>query len=167
MVEWFKETFSFVDAELLMMIGIAIMAIILLKVLFKALYRFRILKVLLAVVVFGGLLVMALNYVNTHKDLFSAETRYYVYGRTGFISNTIRTLDVESNKTNLHNGGKGRIVVKVPVGTKILSSETRNKEIKLEDIRSGDVLQIYCKENTLSDGQNEVTAVKIIRKYDK
>lgn len=167
MIEWFKETFSFVDGELLMMIGIAIMAIILLKLIFKALYRFRILKLLVAVGVIGGLIYMALHYVDTHRELFSNETRFYVYGQTGFISNTVRTLDLESNKTNLYNGGKGRIIVKVPVGTKIVSSEAKNTELKLDELKVGDILQVYCKENTLADGTNEVTAVKIVRKYEK
>lgn len=166
MIEWFKETFSFVDSELLMMIGIAIMAIILLKLVFKALYRFRILKLLVFVVVLGGLVWMSLNYVQTHKEIFESETRYYVYGRAGFISTTVRTFEIDSTKTNLYKGGSGRVVVKVPVGTKIFSSETINKEIKLEDLKSGDVLQVYCKESTASSDNNEVVAVKIVRKYE-
>ena len=167
MIEWFKETFSFVDAELLMMIGIAIMSIILLKLVFKALYRFRILKLLVTVGVIGGLLYMGLHYVDTHRDLFSNETRFYVYGKSGFISNTVRTLELDSNKTNFYKGGKGRIIVKIPVGTKILESESKNKELKMEDLKVGDILQVYCKENALANGTNEVTAVKIIRKYQK
>ncbi len=167
MLEWFKETFSFVDAELLMMIGIAIMAIILLKLIFKALYRFRILKVIVAVAIFGGLLYMALHYVDTHRELFGKDTRFYVYGQAGFISNTVRTLEIESNKTNLYKGGKGRIIVKVPIGTKMYNYKLKDEEIKLEDLKVGDILQVYCKENTLADGTNEVTAVKIVRKYEK
>ena len=165
MIEWFKVTFSFVDGELLMMIGIAIMAIILLKLIFKALYRFRVLKVLVFVLVFGGLTWMALHYVETHKDLFNNETRFYVYGKAGFISTTVRTFEMDSTKSNLYKGGSGRVVVKVPVGTKILSSERSNKEIKLEDLKSGDILQVYCKESTLTDSDSELTAVKIVRKY--
>ena len=162
---WFKETFSFVDTELLMMVGIVIFSIILIIVIFKVLYRFRVLKVLFAVIIFGGLLYMALTYVNSHKYLFSNESSFYVYGTTGFISTTVRTLELESNKSNLTNGGTGRIVVKVPLNTKIISSGIKSKEIKIEDIKSGDVVQVYCKESSLKNGDNEVTAVRIVRKY--
>lgn len=163
-IKWFKETFSFVDSELLMMLGIAIMAIILVKLLFKSLHRFRVLKLLVTVAIIGGVLFMALNYVQTHKDLFTQKTRYYVYGKVGFVSSTVRTFDIESNKSNLYKGGNGRIVVSVPIGTKILSSETKNEKIDLNDINSGDIVQVYCKESTLN-GEDKITAVKIVRKY--
>lgn len=162
---WFNETFSFVDAELLMMVGIVIMGIILIIVLFKVLYRYRILKLLAAVVIFGGMLYMALNYVESHKYLFTNNSSYYVYGRAGFISTTVRTLELDSTKSNLYKGGEGRVVVKIPNGTKIMTSGVKNKNIKLEDIKSGDVLQVYCKENTLKDGEDEVTAVRIVKIY--
>ena len=106
---------------------------------------------------------MALNYVNTHKDLFSQETRYYVYGKVGFVSNTVRTFEIESNKSNLYKGGRGRVIVSVPAGAKILSSETKNEKLELNDIKSGDIVQVYCKESTLN--AEELTAVKIVRKY--
>ena len=162
---WFKETFSFVDSELLMMIGIVIIGIILIKVLFKVLYRFRVLKVLAAVVIFGGMLYMALNYVENHKYLFTNNSSYYVYGRAGFISTTVRTLELDSTKSNLYKGGEGRVVVRIPSGTKIMTSGLKNKDLKLTDIKSGDILQVYCKETTLKDGNNEVTAVRIVRMY--
>jgi len=163
-IEWFKETFSFVDAELLMMIGIAIMSIILLKLVFKALYRYRILKVLVAVGVIAGLLFMALHYVDTHKELFSNQTNFYVYGRAGFISNTVRTLELESTKSNFYKGGEGRVVVKVPATAKIIDS--KGKELKLNELSQGDVLQVYCKESSIGGDSDEVTAVKIVRKYE-
>lgn len=163
-IKWFKETFSFVDSELLMMIGITIMAIILVKLLFKFLHRFRVLKLLVTVAIIGGVLYMALNYIDTHKDLFSQETRYYVYGKVGFISNSVRTFEIESNKSNLYKGGSGRIIVSVPVGAKILSSETRNEKLELSEIKAGDIVQVYCKESTLNN-EDKLTAVKIVRKY--
>lgn len=166
MIEWFKETFSFVDKELLMMVGIVIMAIILLRVVFKSLYRFRFLKLIILIAVLGGLIWMSINYVQTHRDIFESETRFYVYGKAGFISTSVRTFEMDSTKTNLFKGGSGRVIVNVPVGTKILSSETTNKEIKLEDLKPGDVLQVYCKESGASSDNNEVTAVKIVRKYE-
>ena len=129
MLEWVKETFSFVDKELLMMIGIVIMAIILLRIIFKSLYRFRVLKLILSIFVIGGLIWLSVNYVQTHKEIFSAETRFYVYGKTGFISTAVRTFEMDSTKTNLYKGGSGRVIVNVPVGKKILSSEKKNKEI--------------------------------------
>lgn len=163
-IKWFKETFSFVDSELLMMVGIAIMAIILLKLLFKSLHRFRIIKLLVTVVIFGGIAFMAVNYIDTHKELFSQETRYYVYGKVGFVSSTVRTFELESNKSNLYKGGSGRVVVTVPVGTKITSSDTKNDSLDLSEIKAGDIVQVYCKESTLTDDE-KLTAVKIVRKY--
>lgn len=164
MMDWIKETFSFADKELLMMVGIVIMAIILLRIVFKSLYRFRVLKLIISVLVIGGLVWMSVNYVQTHKEIFSAKTRFYVYGKTGFISTAVRTFEMDSTKTNLFKGGSGRVIVNVPVGTKILTSESSNKEIKLEDLKSGDILQVYCKESSIEG--DEVTAVKIIKKYD-
>ena len=151
-----KDFFSFVDSELLMMIGIVIMSIILIRIIFKTLYRFRFLKIILAILIFGGLTFMAVNYVNNHKYLFSKDTSFYVYGKAGLVSNSIRTIDLDSNKTNFAQGGKGRIIVKVPRGTKIVSSENKNKQIKLDDIKSGEVLQIFCEKNYTING-NEVT----------
>lgn len=163
-IKWFKETFSFVDSELLMMIGIAIMAIILLKLLFKSLHRFRVIKLLVTVLVIGGILFMAINYVDTHKELFSQETRYYVYGKVGFVSSAVRTFEIESNKSNLYKGGSGRVVVMVPVGTKVTSYDTKNEKLDLSEIKAGDIVQVYCKESSLTD-DGKLTAVKIVRKY--
>ena len=117
--------------------------------------------------VFGGLTFFAVRFVNTHKYLFSNTTNFYVYGKAGFVSTTVRTFELESNKSNLGKNGTGRIVVKVPVGTEVVaSSSVKNKKLSFNDISTGDIVQVYCKESTLANGENEVTAVKIIKKYN-
>ncbi len=164
-VNWFKITFSFVDAELLMMVAIVIMAIILLKLLFKGLHRFRVLKVIIAIVVFGGLTFWAVNYAYTHKDLFSEETRFYVYGRVSFVGESIGKIEVVSTKSNFIKGGKGNIIVKTGFNTKVYVNRS-DKTISVGDLKAGDIVQVYCKENSLEEDENQVTAVKIVRLYD-
>ena len=163
-VEWFKITFSFVDAELLMMIGIVIMSIILLKVLFKSLHSFRVLKVILAVVVFGGLAFWAVSYVDSHKDLFSNNSTFYVYGRVTFVGESIGKIEMISTKTNFGKGGTGELIVKTSRGTDVIANKSE-KKLSVGDLNMGDYVRVYCEENKLDEGDNEVTAVKIVRVY--
>ena len=165
-IEWFKETFSFIDKELLMIIASCIMAIILIKLLFKVLHRFRVLKLLVAVIIFGGLTAFSVHFVNTHKEIFSQDTRYYVYGTVNFVSGSINTIDIYSSKSNIPNG-TGDVVIKIPATAKIYTSDLRNNTVSINELKQGCVVQVYIKDSSYKDGKMHVTANKVIIKYNK
>ena len=156
-----------IDLELITMILIVIGGFILLRIIYKLFARHRVLKVLVIGIFCLVVITMVFFYVKNNQDIYDNNRAFYVYGKVKQVKSSIGEFEIESVRTTLTNGGKGRVTVKLNSRLKVVE-ETKGKEeknITVKDIRYNDTILVYCKESR-TDEKNEVTATKIIRKID-
>ncbi|MEG0873128.1 MAG: hypothetical protein RSE00_04160 [Clostridia bacterium] len=157
---------NFIDPELFAMVGAILLAIILLKLMYRFLSGFRVVKMIVTIGCIVGVLFMLVQYIQKNEEVFSNQPHNFVYGQVNFAALSMDKLELESIRTNFPANGKGKILVKISSSTEILDkTTTKTVKLKKSELKNSDTLQIYCKENLIDSEKKEVTAIKIIRKH--
>lgn len=156
----------YIDPELLMIFGIIAISLLLLKMIYKFVSGFRILKMIITTAVIGGIIFMGVRYVQQNEEIFSKQKGYFVYGNIEFVSTALNKIQLNSVRTSFPQNGKGEIIVNASAITEVVDKENgTTSSILFNDLNINDVVLIYCEE-TIIDGNNKiVTARKIVRKY--
>lgn len=152
------------NSQLLMTISMMVFTIILLVIINKIFDRHRKLKV----VFLGTILIIgvALSYLVYEKksDINSVLYKNYVYGEIKVSSSGVRKIQLDVSQTNIKGIYQNDVVIVSMIqNCKIYNS--KNQEVKFEQLEYGDVVKIYCKEkkyNKLDD--SKLTGVRILVK---
>lgn len=97
--------------------------------------------------------------VNQYSDVYSTKKEFYVYGKVEIVNNSFRRLTIDSVRTNLKEGGKGRLTILVNKDTEI--KDAKAKTLNFSNIHEGDIVQVVCQESELKDGNTQVNAIRI------
>lgn len=157
---------NYIDPDLLyIIVGIGI-SMLLLKLIFKYVNGFRVLKIIFTVAVVASIIFMSVKYIQKNEEIFSKQNHRFVYGKADFIAKSINKIDLTSIRTSFQTDGKGKLVINSSTVTEVIDkSNGKTESIRFDDLNTGDYILIYCEENMINENSKEVTAVKIIRKY--
>ena len=158
---------KYIDPDLLLIIVGSAIAFLILKLIFKFVSGFRILKIIFTVLVLGSIIFMSVKYIEKNEEVFSKQTNYFVYGKIDFMSKTLKEIKLDSIRSSYPASGKGEILIKLNNLTSYTDkTNINNKQIGLNDIDNGDIVLIYCEEKKINPEAKELTAVKVIKKYN-
>ena len=125
-----------------------------------------ILKNIIVICVIGIIGVWVYTYIEKEEVSYvESLSNNYIVGKVQFVGKSIDKINVKLVKSNIPVNKKD-IVVKVNSGTTYLLKKGYNKEVRIsvDQLKLGDTITIYCKENSLNGSGNEITARKIIKK---
>lgn len=155
------------DIEIVMIFFIVIFAFIILNVLFKKVSMPVIVKRGLVLGVIIGIGFMCFNYVEKAEVAYKeTSTNNFVIGRVEFVGNSINKVNINYINSNIKGSNKGKLTVKLKGSTQILvqDSNNRQKEVRASELKIGDIVTIYCPENSIDTSNPEITARKIMKK---
>ena len=155
------------DIEIVLIFFIVIFAFIILNVLFKKVSMPVIVKRGLVVGVVIGIGFMCFNYVEKAEVAYKkTATNNFVIGRVEFVGNSVNKVNINYINSNIKGSSKGKLTVKLKGSTQILVQDSNNKqkEVKANELKVGDIVTIYCPENSIDTTNPEITARKIMKK---
>jgi hypothetical protein len=156
----------YIDPDLFMIIAITAILLLLLKMMFKFVSGFRILKIIITTSIAVGIIFMSVRYIQQNEEIFSKQKGYFVYGNIEFVSKSLNKVQLNSVRSSFPQNGKGEVIVNGTAITEVVDKiNGTSKPILLNDLNKNDVVLIYCEETSIGENSKEVTARKIIRKY--
>ena len=105
----------------------------------------------------------SIYYVANNEFIYSVKEKYYVIGRIVELNFDENYMMVDVSNTNYENKISGNIKVKLNKNTEyvIQKDSSSEVEIKLEDLKMGRDVEIFCKEQQM---KKDLTAIKVIEK---
>lgn len=158
---------DYIDVELAMLIAIALFSFILLNKLFKKVSMPVVLKRFIIVFVICGIGFMTYTYIEKEEVVYlESLSNNYIIGKVQFVGKSVDKINVKFVNSNIPVKSKKEITVKVNPNTRYLAKQGYSPavEVSIDELKLGDVVTIYCKENSLLEGNKEITARKIIKK---
>lgn len=158
---------SYIDLELATIILSIIVAFIGLNVLFRKVSMPVVVHWLIIICVVGVIGFFGFNYLEKEEvSYFESLSNNYVVGKVQFVRKSLDKIDIKFVNSNMYIKNKGTITVHINSSTKYLLKQSYNPEvaITIDDLKLGDTIVVYCKEDSLKDGETEITARKIIKK---
>lgn len=158
---------KFMEIDIILIFGIAIFTFLILNFIFKKVSMPVIVKRGIVVGVFIGFGFMCYNYVikaeMAYKENF---VNNFVVGRVEFVSNAVGKVNIEYINSNIKGSSKGDLTVKIKGSTQILVQDENHeqKKINANQLKKGDIVTVYCPENTIDKVNPEITARKIMKK---
>ena len=160
--------FYFLDKNIVtILIPISIIAIIILYFILKAFVKissnFKIFLMAIITYMFIAALGFSIYYVANNEFIYSVKEKYYVIGRIVELNFDENYMMVDVSNTNYENKVSGNIKVKLNKNTEyvIQKDSSSEVEIKLEDLKMGRNVEIFCKEQQM---KKDLTAIKVIEK---
>ena len=160
--------FYFLDKNIVaILIPISIIAIIILYFILKAFVKissnFKIFLMAIITYMFIAALGFSIYYVANNEFIYSVKEKYYVIGRIVELNFDENYMMVDVSNTNYENKISGNIKVKLNKNTEyvIQKDSSSEVEIKLEDLKMGRDIEIFCKEQEM---KKDLTALKVIEK---
>ncbi len=160
--------FYFLDKNIVtILIPISIIAIIILYFILKAFVKissnFKIFLMAIITYMFIAALGFSIYYVANNEFIYSVKEKYYVIGRIVELNFDENYMMVDVSNTNYENKISGNIKVKLNKNTEyvIQKDSSSEVEIKLEDLKMGRDVEIFCKEQQM---KKDLTAIKVIEK---
>lgn len=158
---------SYIDLELAIIILAGILSAIFLNVIFRKISMPIGIHWLVILCVVGVIGFFGYNYLEKEEvEYFESVSSNYIVGKVQFVGKSVDKIRIKYVKGNIPISKKGEIVVHVNGMTKYLLKRSYEPEvsISIDNLKIGDNVTVYCKENSLMDGKNEITAKKIIKK---
>lgn len=158
---------QYIDPELALIIIVAILSFIVLNILFRKVSMPVILKNIIVICVIAGIGFWSYSYLEKEEvSYFESLSNNYVVGKVRFVGKSVDKINIKLVSSNIPIKNKTEITVKVNSNTQYLLKKGYNPEVKMaiDELKLGDVITIYCKENSLTGSGNEITARKIIKK---
>lgn len=160
--------FYFLDKNIVtIFVPISIIAIIILYFILKAFVKissnFKIFLMAIITYMFIAALGFSIYYVANNEFIYSVKEKYYVIGRIVELNFDENYMMVDVSNTNYENKISGNIKVKLNKNTEyvIQKDSSSEVEIKLEDLKMGRDVEIFCKEQQM---KKDLTAIKVIEK---
>lgn len=160
--------FYFLDKNIVaILIPISIIAIIILYFILKAFVKissnFKIFLMAIITYMFIAALGFSIYYVANNEFIYSVKEKYYVIGRIVELDFDENYMMIDVSNTNYENKVSGNIKVKLNKDTEyvIQKDSSSEVEIKLEDLKMGRNVEIFCKEQQM---KKDLTAIKVIEK---
>lgn len=160
--------FYFLDKNIVtIFVPISIIAIIILYFILKAFVKissnFKIFLMAIITYMFIAALGFSIYYVANNEFIYSVKEKYYVIGRIVELNFDENYMMVDVSNTNYENKISGNIKVKLNKNTEyvIQKDSSSEVEIKLEDLKMGRNVEIFCKEQQM---KKDLTAIKVIEK---
>lgn len=160
--------FYFLDKNIVaILIPISIIAIIILYFILKAFVKissnFKIFLMAIITYMFIAALGFSIYYVANNEFIYSVKEKYYVIGRIVELDFDENYMMIDVSNTNYENKVSGNIKVKLNKDTEyvIQKDSSSEVEIKLEDLKMGRNVEIFCKEEYM---KKDLTAIKVIEK---
>lgn len=160
--------FYFLDKNIVaILIPISIIAIIILYFILKAFVKissnFKIFLMAIITYMFIAALGFSIYYVANNEFIYSVKEKYYVIGRIVELDFDENYMMIDVSNTNYENKVSGNIKVKLNKNTEyvIQKDSSSEVEIKLEDLKMGRDVEIFCKEQQM---KKDLTAIKVIEK---
>lgn len=155
------------DIEIVMIFFIVIFTFIILNVLFKKVSMPVMIKRGIVLGIIIGIAFMCFDYVQKSEVAYKKTvTNNFVIGRVEFVGSSVNKVNINYINSNIKGSNKGKLTVKLKGSTQILvqDSDNKQKEVKASELKIGDIVTIYCPENTIDELNPEITARKIMKK---
>lgn len=160
--------FYFLDKNIVaILIPISIIAIIILYFILKAFVKissnFKIFLMAIITYMFIAALGFSIYYVANNEFIYSVKEKYYIAGKITELNFDDNYMMVSISSTNYDEKISGNIKVKLNKDTEyvIQKDSSSEVEIKLEDLKMGRNVEIFCKEQQM---KKDLTAIKVIEK---
>ena len=134
---------------------------------FKKISMPVIIKRVLTLGIIVGIGFMCFNFIEKAEvDYKKTLTNNFVIGRVEFVGNSVNKVNINYINSNIKGNTKGKLTVKLKGSTQILVQDSNNKQkvVKSNELKIGDIITIYCPENSIDVANPEITAKKIMKK---
>lgn len=149
---------EFFDTTSLIIVTILLLAVILFFILKKRKKSWMYVKIVFAIAFVGGI-TFGIFHIYQRHNYFDVENHYeYVYGKIEKIENN--RINLYSITSSYNKGGRGNIQVKIHKNTEIIDGYMGSSDISIKDLKVGNIVRIFCKENEVKN--SSVSAVKIV-----
>lgn len=155
------------DIEIVLIFFIIIFTFIILNILFKKVSMPVIIKRSITLGIIIGIGYMCFNYIEKAEMAYKkTATNNFVIGRVEFVGNSVNKVNINYINSNISGNTKGKLTVKLKGSTQILvqDSNNRQKSVKSNELKIGDIVTIYCPESSIDEANPEITARKIMKK---
>lgn len=160
---------EYISTEILIIIGSLIGSFVLLNIIFKFISMPRVIKVLLigAALVGNGYLIFQ-YFENNDADYKELNTKNYVIGTVVTTGSSVNKMKVNISSGNIKNKTATKDLVVNTSGALIKEkaesgSGSGSSVISIKDIKQGDKVKVYCKENTIESEDSVLNATIILK----
>lgn len=158
---------QYIDMELAMIIISAILSFVILNIFFRKVSMHVLVKRMIIICVIAAIGFWGYDYLEREETLYAESiSNNYIVGKVQFVGKSLNKINIVYVNSNIPVMDKKEIVVNVNSNTEYLAKQGYNPDVKvsIDELKLGDVVTIYCKENALTKGKKEITARKIIKK---
>lgn len=158
---------EYIDLELALIIVLAIGSFIFLNILFRKVSMPVIIKNGIVICIIGVIGFLSYNYLEKEEVAYiDSLSNNYIVGKVQFVGKSVDKVNIKYVNSNIPVKNKGEITVHITAGTRFILKQGYEPEVEvtIDELKLGDVVTVYCKENSLNNGETEITARKIIKK---
>lgn len=158
---------EYISTEILIIIGSLIGSFVLLNIIFKFISMPRVIKALLigAALVGNGYLIFQ-YFENNDADYKELNTKNYVIGTVVTAGSSVNKMKINISSGNIKNKTATKDLVVNTSGALIkekAESGSGSSVISIKDIKQGDKVKVYCKENTIESEDSVLNATIILK----